>query len=324
MTGLEYGTKYYYRVGNGYDSWSDIFYFTTMTPFQDVTYAVLADMDFDSSNTISNLIDLVSSDSIDVVIHSGDISYADGYEPHWDLFFNRMQPIVAYVPYMVTPGNHEFWFNFTSYKKRFYLPGVLDEGGSGDGMYYSWNCGKTHFIAGNSETAIDTANFSTNFINWLENDLKSVDRELYPWVVAHFHRPFYCSNSNACTTKGGNTLRSEAEQLFYDYKVNIGLYGHVHSYERTYPLYNSTTVQFNYENPQGTVYILQGGSGNREGNDGYPTELPDWSSHRESAVGYGIMTIKDSIITFDYYESRLSSDGGPILLDSFDMTTWGN
>jgi hypothetical protein len=41
------------------------------------------------------------------VIHSGDISYADGYEPHWDDFFNKIQPIAASVPYMVSPGNHE-------------------------------------------------------------------------------------------------------------------------------------------------------------------------------------------------------------------------
>lgn len=69
---------------------------------------------------------------------------------------------------MATPGNHEFWYNFTSYKHRFFLPGELDGSGSGDGMFYSWSVGSAHFIAGNSETPIDTANFSASFLDWME------------------------------------------------------------------------------------------------------------------------------------------------------------
>lgn len=92
-------------------------------------------MDFDSNTTIANLASLVDTESIQIVIHSGDISYADGYEPHWDLFFNRIQPIAAYVPYMASPGNHEFWYNFTSYKHRLYLPGEDDLSGSGSGKH---------------------------------------------------------------------------------------------------------------------------------------------------------------------------------------------
>jgi len=203
-------------------------------------------MDYESNTTIDNLAALVSSNSIDIVIHSGDISYADGYEPHWDTFFNRIQKIAAYVPYMASPGNHEFWYNFTSYKHRFYLPSELLLSGSGsgnldymvcvilihgfndvdekivyvlfpfpfesydrslnysccmfiqndvfirlllftltygmcvmelcvgDGMYYSWEAGFSHFISLNSETAIDTANFSDEMLNWLQKDLEQV------------------------------------------------------------------------------------------------------------------------------------------------------
>ena len=48
---------------------------------------------------------------IDAVIHSGDVSYADGFMQHWDTFFNKIEPIASRVPYMVTPGNHEFWYS---------------------------------------------------------------------------------------------------------------------------------------------------------------------------------------------------------------------
>ena len=34
---------------------------------------------------------------------------------HWDVFMRKIEPIASRVPYMVSPGNHEVWFNFTAY-----------------------------------------------------------------------------------------------------------------------------------------------------------------------------------------------------------------
>jgi len=31
----------------------------------------------------------------------------------------KIEPVAAYVPYMVVPGNHEDFFDFTPYKNRF-------------------------------------------------------------------------------------------------------------------------------------------------------------------------------------------------------------
>jgi len=90
---------------------------------------------------------------------------------------------------MATPGNHEFWANFTAYKHRFFLPGVIDAGGSGDNMYYSYNMGHAHFAAMNSESALDTAQFKDEEMEWLTQDLAGVDRDQTEWIIAHFHRP---------------------------------------------------------------------------------------------------------------------------------------
>jgi acid phosphatase type 7 len=320
MSDLKEGTTYYYRVGDGADRWSQIFSLDTFVPSQPISYAIIADMDFESNDTINNVAQLVADKKIQAVIHSGDISYADGYEPHWDVFFRRIEPIAAYVPYMVTPGNHEFWYNFTSYKHRFYLPGEIDAGGSGDGMFYAWNAGYAHFIAGNSETPIDTANFSSAFLTWMESDLSAVNREQTPFVIVHFHRPMYCSNSDACSNKGGDRLKAQAESMFYQQHVNLVLTGHVHSYERTYPVWNDTATQFTYDAPAAPVYILQGGSGNREGNDGFPDNAPSWSAAHEASVGFGIMTVSKDSIDFSFYASRSSEEGGPLLKDHFLLT----
>lgn len=190
LEGLAASTTYYYHVGDG-NSWSETFSFTTLPAAPStITYAIIADMSYDEASdaTVANVLSLVEQGEVQVVLHSGDISYADGYEPHWDDFFNKIQPIAAHVPYMMTPGNHEFWFNFTSYKHRAYMPGVLDKGGSGDNMYYSYDIGHTHFVAMNSESPIDTPQFSDAEMAWLDEDLAQVDRSATPWVVAHFHR----------------------------------------------------------------------------------------------------------------------------------------
>ena len=82
MIGLKEKTTYYYRVGNGDDDkWSDVYSFSTFDYSKSISYAIIGDMAYDqySDNTVKSLISLVNSNKIQAVIHSGDISYADGY-----------------------------------------------------------------------------------------------------------------------------------------------------------------------------------------------------------------------------------------------------
>ena len=306
MTSLEPCSTYYYQVGSkSNEKMSDVYHFNTYCPSQSITFAVIADMGFgnNSDSTIKQLTDLVDQNKIHGVIHSGDIGYADGYQAHWDTFLNKIQPITTRIPYMVTPGNHEFWFNFKAYKTRFYMPSVgsnVDIGdssekeGSGDNMYYSWSYGPAHFVAMNSETAIDTQDFHKDNLKFVEADMAAVDRTQTPWMIAHFHRPLYCANDKQCTGYVGasdptkpNKLTKEAEDLFYNNKVDVVMSGDVHEYERTFPVYKSE------KQTEAPVYILQGASGNREGNKGsFPDadKLPDWSASHSMDIGYGLMT----------------------------------
>ena len=275
MTGLAPATSYYYRVG-GKDHWSETLGpFKTYDPNQSqVKFAVIADMDYgaNSDNTISRITELVDAEEVDVVVHSGDIGYADGYEVHWDTFFNKIQPIASRVPYLVTPGNHEFWFNFAGYKERFFMPGddnELSGNGRNNNMYYSWEYGNIHFAAMNSESAVDTPEFKQPMLDWFERDLSRVDRAVTPFVIAHFHRPLYCSNDGQCTktAEEPNILVKKAEELFNKYQVDMVFSGHVHDYERMSAIYKAEVVSTPSDGTYGApVYILQGGSGNREGN----------------------------------------------------------
>jgi acid phosphatase type 7 len=305
MTGLKEGTRYYYQVGadDGGSGWSEVFSFQTFAPRREINFAVIADMAYDenSDDTVAQMSKLVDDGKLDVVIHSGDISYADGYMPHFDAFMNKVQPIASRIPYMVTPGNHEFGYLFAAYKARFFMPGVIDEGGSGDGMYYDWTYGKIHFSALNTESAIDTPMFSHEEKVWAKKDLSLINRKTHPWSIAHFHRPLYCAKDDDC---GKMLMKQGLEDLLVDSKVDIVLVGHEHTYERTHP------VKGGEKQEPGTapVYMMQGSSGNREGNSGtYPplSELPAWVANVHNNIGLGVLTqsFDGKSLLWSFYDS---------------------
>ena len=59
----------------------------------------------------------------------------------------------------------------------------------------------------------------------------AVNRTETPWVVAAVHRPLYSSCANF---KEQQSMRNGFSALFARHAVDVVLYGHVHSYERTW------------------------------------------------------------------------------------------
>ena len=125
------------------------------------------------------------------------------------------------------------------------------------------------------------------------------------------HRPIYSSNiqfsNNSIPIKDARILQSSFEYLFNHYHVDIYMVGHVHSYERTYPVFQ------NLLDKDATVYIVNGGAGNVEGLT--PTEnyhKSSWSAHIcNSDQGYGVLSTdfdaKELQLKWQYF--RASDDG---------------
>ena len=118
---LKPSTLYFYQCGDQLGGWSDIFNFTTAPSRQaqptSFTIAVYGDMGIaNAQHTIKRITDRIHPENtLDFIFHLGDISYADDYndgmyEAVWNEWFTTVQPIAAYVPYMVAPGNHEVCF----------------------------------------------------------------------------------------------------------------------------------------------------------------------------------------------------------------------
>lgn len=66
----------------------------------------------------------------------------------------------------------------------------------------------------------------------------------------------------------GNSINKDfqaaMEDLFYTYGVDVYFSGHVHSYERDFPVYRGELDPNGYNDPAATTYIMTGGAGNDE------------------------------------------------------------
>jgi hypothetical protein len=111
---------------------------------------------------------------------------------------------------------------------------------------------------------------------WLKQQLAAVDRSKTPWLIVNFHFPWYTTDPNSF--KGNECMRQAYEPLLLSAGVDIVFNGHVHAYERSYPVAN-----FSRSEPCGIVHIVVGSAGNDEG----LSALPDgWLDQRYNKTSY--------------------------------------
>jgi hypothetical protein len=232
---------------------------------------------------------------------------------------NLIQPFASYKPYMVAPGNHEadchdpacltdktrrtMLSNFTAYNTRFRMPSQESKS-NGLNMHYSFDYGLVHFISIDTETGFPGAEEETKYVlpcggfgksyldkqpsasgnqlEWLKADLEAANasRAIRPWIFVQGHHPMYQGDFI------DQSFQAAMEKLFYDYQVDIYFSGHIHSYERTWPVYQGI-VEPTYQNPRATTYIMLGGSGNDEMKNAKMTSSdpsPNYKLTKESDV----------------------------------------
>lgn len=344
LTGLEPATQYYYKIVS---TNSTVIPFKTgrkagdLTPFSANTVIDLGVYGKDGytiksaaekrlipymsaapdHTTISQLVK--SLDDYELVIHPGDLAYADdwflkghnlldgkdAYEAILENFYDQLSPISGQRHYMLSPGNHEAacrevayipgtcpegQFNFTDFNIRFgqLMPTAFDSLSKNQNaissrqkakqlanppFWFSFDYGMAHVVMIDTETdfqnAPDQPGGSANLyggpfgtpnqqINFLENDLLSVDRSITPWIIVAGHRPWYSTggSDNICTP-----CQKAFEPLLYKYGVDLAVFGHVHNSQRFFPVYNGTSDPAGQNNPKAPMYIVAGGAGNIEG-----------------------------------------------------------
>jgi hypothetical protein len=325
MTGLQNGATYSYRVG-GYSTvnatmrYSDAFTFKAAPvgdPNKETIVATFADhgtFELFGFKTVDKLMELYSGEdrkeNFDFVHVAGDLSYAglstaftplniskeDEFEHIWDLLAIQNQKVAANVPWMVSNGNHERFYDWAAYKARFTMPAnTVDQHGyaSNGNFYYSYRYNNVQWISLDSEGDLSSDSPQMMF---LEKALTSAtqNRDSVPWIVVSLHKPLYCS---AKGTPGG--YAALLETTLNKYGVDLTIVGHLHAYERVHPVLDGEVlvtptsypwgpdgaqVDVYAPNGKGPVQVVQGNSGGMQA-EKWEQPQPAWSAFR-CANGY--------------------------------------
>ena len=173
--------------------------------------------------------------------------------------------------------------------RRFHSPS------NGNGLFwYSFKVGPAHILFFSTEH--DFRPNSTQY-EWIENDLRSVNRSITPWLIVGSHREMYTSEDNSVgETEITEKLQEYLEPVFYKYHVDLNLFAHRHSYERTCPMYQNKCVS------DGITHVLIGMAGQTLEHGKYrPVE---WSKYHDAQYGYTTIYANQTYLHFTYYHSN--------------------
>jgi hypothetical protein len=305
-------------------------YFKTLAPIGYQSYPTVFGVigDIGQTDDSKSTLKYLNQDKlIQMILHAGDLSYADCNQTMWDTYGQMIEPVSKRIPWMVGPGNHEIEYNpfttntntktktnpYLAFESRYRMPsdkpaqyGTITMNVSINPLtglpYCTPSIFQSQYDYGNSFFSFETGLTHIVFLNpytttdtnspqykWLISDLEMVDRNKTPWIIIISHCPWYNSNKAHQNETQTILMRETFEPVFYKYKVNLVFTGHVHAYERTYSVYA------NKIDLSGPTYIVIGNGGNNEGHASTYLEKPEWSAYRNGTqYGYGLLFVKDS------------------------------
>ena len=289
---------------------------------------IYGDMGVNGDTTRPFITNRIRHDNIDFFLHLGDIAY----NLEWffgivgDWYLSSMEPASAVKPYMTVAGNHEQYMNFSNYYNRFTMP----YRNISNNLWYNIDKPPIKFININSESFYYSFQEPTvkNLLNFINASLYGIDRTKFPWVIVSAHRPMYCSSDNTddCTHWKTDKVRTLLEKLFYERNVTIYMSAHEHSYERTCPLYNGKCQRntrynksFNYNNLEYPIHIINGGSGNHEGNSGFIKNPEVWSVIRNRAKSYGVLFANYTYLNWTEYGITPDKKDQEVVIDWIEI-----
>ena len=212
------GSLIRYTVGNDVDGWQDEWY-TMVVPVESnaesASVLLFGDMGADSHalsleyvrQDIDRYISSIEQygylgneeEHFSAVLHVGDIGYdlRDYHGHQADKFLQMAEPLSSSVPYMVLPGNHEAYWNFSHFRALYSMPRWPVT----ENLHYSFDIGPIHIVSINTEVFYWPDSFSESHIErmfqWFEKDLRLVrqNSKQKKWIIVMGHRPMYCARA---------------------------------------------------------------------------------------------------------------------------------
>ncbi|WP_421825180.1 metallophosphoesterase [Fulvitalea axinellae] len=303
LKNLKPETNYFWRVvsvtPSGEEAISEIYSFKTAVKDSSAyMFALVGDSQRNGRTPWAweKISKLVWEDRPNFVIHAGDLVDSGDRKTDWTEHF--------------LPGGHIFMSRFPMYT-------VLGNHEGDSELYYQYMANPSPenyytFKYGNAQFFMVDTNFDvsegTEQYNWLEWELAKSDAM---WKIVVHHHPPYSSeeNDNGDTYKELSTNGTEARNLvpLYDkYGVDFNLYGHVHMYERTWPLKDGMVNQ-----EEGVIYINSGGAGG--GLEGFAPTRTWFSLEQQTGHHYCTFAVHDRTVIF----KAIDHEGR--LFDSFQL-----
>ena len=292
LRGLKPQTVYFYRVisrdKTGSSLASDTLSFqTAVLPETAFAFAVVGD-----SRTYPDrwgrIARLVWGERPNFVLHVGDVVTNGNVKEQWVReFLVPAARLFGRVPFFVAIGNHErnaHWFYD-------YMCNPPPEN------YYTFTYGDAEFIVVDTNDRQGLQPGGRQY-NWLVHALKSSKAT---WKFVAHHHPPYSSDENdyGDAYRGPTTLGDPQVRLlvplYEKYGVDIVWVGHIHTYERTWPIRKGRV-----DEKRGVIYIQAGGGG---------AELEDFAPTRSWFTAkvlrnwqYCLVTIHDRTLVVMTYD----------------------
>lgn len=255
-------------------------------------------------DTVAN----IKNSSPDLVLALGDYSYSTTPTCWLDI----VKPIISITK--INIGNHDD-------QSIILLHTYLNNFGLSK-QYYSYNIKNIHILTMSTELPFAVGSKQYNFVL---NDLKAATRNpSTKWLIVNLHIPLYTS-PNTCiesTCAGHKNLRETYHSLFDKFGVDIVLEGHIHNYQRSYPIacnpknlsspIVTSASENNYNNPEGQIYVIVGTGGvNLQGLSGKTSYM---ASQQDSKFGVLAMRFSENKLIANFLSNNGSS------LDQFNIT----
>jgi len=91
--------------------------------------------------------------------------------------------------------------------------------------------------------------------------------------------------------------------MFQKYHVDIYMSGHVHGYERMWPLCSGVVSSKSYVNATCPIHIVNGAAGNIEGHSGYGPATDYLAYKNGNDYGFGILDVQTTTLRWSFYRS---------------------
>ncbi|MRG44018.1 metallophosphoesterase [Chitinophaga sp. SYP-B3965] len=303
LTGLAVETDYFYRtvtVLQGGDTLISeaVPFKTAVKENTPIGFAVFSDSQ-KNAPIWGKLTALAAKERPNFAIHGGDLVDYGYVKRNWvEEFFAPAYPFMRSYPIYTIMGNHEhgapYYYQYLSNPNPEY--------------YYTFTYGNTQFFLFDTDHDVRPG---TEVYEWLERELA---RSTATWKIAMHHHPPFSSDTDDFgeTLKGGRSTLGDPDlkdlpPLYEKYGVDVVFYGHIHTYERTWPILNAQP-----RGDKGVRYINIGGSG---GDVEHSAPTRSWFTNKvKTGFHFGYVRIAENVLQFQ----AIDEDGQ--VFDAFDLT----